>query len=182
MRYREIIIENEENDDMFGSSQRVRRNLDQANFRMIASQFVQELRHIVDVNAAATVKEMVRELSNTVGILKAYREDIVDFAEYMLEHDVPKTLHTIAVWIGQDISRANNEDALYDYLTNISENIRHESELWGTILEIIEDEDDGDRDEAEYSTAMVVSGEITSLLLQAIPKAFAQAKAAYENQ
>ena len=180
------IDESDEHDDadMFGTSERVKRNLDQANFRVIASQFVQELRNIVDLNTAATAKEIVRELNNASRIFKAFNEDLLDLSEYMIDHDVPGVLHTIAQWIGQDISRVNNEDALYDYLSNVAENIRHESELWGTIQEVMEEgsQYDGDNDETEYSAAMVVSGEITNLLLQAIPQAFALAKAAYENQ
>jgi hypothetical protein len=135
--------------------------------------FRSTLKTIIDRESKAKAKEIFVEIGGSVRILKDL-EEIWELAEDMFdEGGLSKSLADMAAnIIADDPDVANDEDQLFDLLSNDITDIVRDTELWAYCVEVLEDFED---EESEFDLAMAIEGELNSMLQQLIPEAFAQA-------
>ena len=166
MKIREIIVENDE-EDMFGQSDRVGKDLRRVTYQQRIPSMVKMIQGNLEANAGPFVKQMAAELGRDADVFRRDPE-IFDLADDLLTQEVMPQVTNILLSL--DPAVITDEDALTDALTDHVANIRNSSDLWIYIEEIL---GDGDED-AAYMCAMTMEGEIGALLLKLIQQAYTQ--------
>jgi hypothetical protein len=167
MKIKEVIVENEEQ-DMFGQSNRVGNDLRRVTFQQRMPSMVKMIHGALEANAGPFIKQMAAELGRDADVFRRDPE-IFELADDLLSQEVMPQVSNILLSL--DPVTISDEDALNNALTDHVANIRAESELWNYIEEVLGD--DGGEDEA-YACAMTIEGEIGALLLKLIQQAYNQ--------
>ena len=166
MKIREIIVENDE-EDMFGQSDRVGNDLRRATYQQRIPSMIKMILGNLEANAGPFIKQMAAELGRDADVFRRDPE-IFELADDLLTQEVMPQVSNILLSL--DPVTISDEDALNNALTDHVANIRNGSDLWIYIEEIL---GDGGEDEA-YMCAMTIEGEIGALLLKVIQQAYAQ--------
>jgi hypothetical protein len=169
MKIREVIIENEE-EDMFGQSNRVGNDLRRVTFQQRMPSMVKMIQGNLDANTGPFAKRLSVNLGADASVFRRSQE-IFDLANHLLAQEVMSQVSNILMSLGPAV--ISDEDELNDALTDLVSNIRAESELWNYIEEVIGD--DGADDEV-YACAMTIEGEIGALLIKVIQQAYSETK------
>lgn len=169
MKIKEVIVENEEQ-DMFGQSNRVGNDLRRVTFQQRMPSMVKMIHGALEANAGPFIKQMAAELGRDADVFRRDPE-IFELADDLLTQEVMPQVSNILLSL--DPVTISDEDALNNALTDHVANIRAESELWNYIEEVLGD--DGGEDEA-YACAMTIEGEIGSLLLKLVQQAYNETK------
>ena len=135
--------------------------------------FRSTLTAMIDRESKAKAKEIFVELGRAVRVLKNM-EEIWELAEDMFdEGGLSKSLANMAAnIIADNPDVANDEDQLFDLISNDITDIVRDTELWTYCIELLEELED---EEAEFDVAMTIQGELNSMLQKLIPEAFARA-------
>lgn len=135
--------------------------------------FRSTLKTMIDRQAKATAKEITMELGKAVRALRG-SDEIWELSEDMFDADSVsvKLANMAANIVADDPDVASDEDQLFDLISNDITEIVRDTELWLYITELLEELED---EEAEFDAAMVIEGELNSMLQKLIPEAFAQA-------
>jgi adenylate kinase family enzyme len=166
MKIREIIVENNE-EDMFGQSDRVGNDLRRATYQQRIPSMIKMILGNLEANAGPFIKQVAVELGRDADVFRRDPE-IFELADDLLTQEVMPQVSNILLSL--DPVTISDEDALNNALTDHVANIRNGSDLWIYIEEIL---GDGDED-AAYMCAMTIEGEIGALLLKVIQQAYAQ--------
>ena len=161
-------IDESNEEDMFGQSDRVGKDLRRATYQQRMPSMVKMVRDTLEANAGPFIKQLAAELGRDADVFRRDPE-IFDLADDLLSQEVAPRVSDLLMRL--DPAVITDEDTLNDALTDHVANIRAESELWNYIEEVLGD--DGDHDEA-YACAMTIEGEIGALLIKLIQQAYAQ--------
>jgi len=167
MKIREVIVENDE-EDMFGQSDRVGKDLRRVTFQQRIPSMVKMIQGNLDANTGPFAKTLSFNLGADASVFRRSQE-IFDLANHLLAREVMSQVSNILMSL--DPAVISDEDELNDALTDLVSNIRAESELWHYIEEVIGD--DG-ADDQVYACAMTIEGELGALLLKLIQQAYNQ--------
>jgi hypothetical protein len=178
MRYNELIENDDE--DMFGSSERVDRDLRRATFNANIPEMIRR----VQQGLLASADRQARSMASTLSLHAKYFEEdeLHDLAHELFTHDAPQHLHQAFSIVSEDPSIIEDEDRLSDTLmtNDIFTNIRNDSELWTYVKEMIEEFESYDS-EREYACAMEIEGTVGNLIVKLMQEAFASVRALGEN-
>lgn len=179
MRYRELIVENDE-EDMFGSSERVDRDLRRATFTANIPEMIRRVQQGLLANADRQARAMAMEFVREANYLE--KEEVYGLAREIFTHDAPQHLHQAFAIVSEDPAIIEDEDVLSDTLmtNNIFTNIRKDSDLWIYATEMIEDFAEGD-EELEYHLGMEIEGTVGNLIVRLMQEAFASVRALGED-
>ena len=166
MKIREIIVENDE-EDMFGHSDRVGNDLRRATYQQRIPSMVKMIHGDLDANTGSLVKQIAAELGRDADVFRRDPE-IFDLANGLTSEIAAQVSNIL---MNLDPVMINDEDALNNALSDYTANIRAESELWNYIEEVLGD--DAELDDS-YACAMTIEGEIGALLLKLIQQAYNQ--------
>jgi len=166
MTIRDIIVENDE-EDMFGHSDRVGNDLRRATYQQRIPSMVKMIHGDLAANAGSLVKQIAAELGRDADVFRRDPE-IFDLANGLTSEIAAQVSNIL---MNLDPVMINDEDALNNALSDYTANIRAESELWNYIEEVLGD--DAELDDS-YACAMTIEGEIGALLLKLIQQAYNQ--------
>lgn len=180
MRYHELL--EDQDDDMFGSSERVDRDLRRvtftANIPEMISRVQQGLLANADRYAMKTANELFRESPDNFE-----KEELVPLAREMYTHDAPQYLHQAFSIVSEDTEIITDTDMLSDTLAtnDIFSNIRNDSELWIYVQDVLADSGEANLGDIEYACAMTMEGDVGNLMVQLMQEAFASVRALGED-
>lgn len=116
---------------------------------------------------------VAREIAHELGAVNKYfkgMDEVWELAEIMMEEDAPRVaLNVMNAMADNGVEIANDEDQLYDIVTDFVADMRSKAELWLYITEILEEMED---EEGEFDCAMAIDGEVSSLIIKLTPEAF----------
>ena len=171
MKIREIIVENDE-EDMFGQSNRVGNDLRRVTFQQRMPSMVKMIQGNLDANAGPFIKQLTADLGLDADVFRRDPE-IFELANHLLAREVMPQVSNILMSL--DPAVISDEDELNDALTDLVSNIRAESELWNYIEEVL-DGDGADVPAWTYACAMTIEGELGALLIKVIQQAYNETK------
>jgi len=178
MRYNELIENDDE--DMFGASERVDRDLRRATFNANIPEMIRRVQQGLLASADRQARAMAMEFVREANYLE--KEEVYGLAREIFTHDAPQHLHQAFAIVSEDPAIIADEDMLSDVLmtNNIFTNIRKDSDLWIYATEMIEDFAEGD-EELEYHLGMEIEGTVGNLIVRLMQDAFANVRALGEN-
>ena len=180
MRYHELL--EDQDDDMFGSSERVDRNLRHVLF---ANNIPEMIRYVqqgllsnADRRAMNTANELFRESPGSFE-----KEELFPLAREMYTHDAPNYLHQAFYMVSEDPEIITDTDMLSDTLAtnDIFSNIRNDSELWMYVQDVLADSGEANLGDIEYACAMTMEGDVGELIVRLMQEAFANVRKISEN-
>jgi hypothetical protein len=174
MKIRDIIVENDE-EDMFGHSDRVGNDLRRATYQQRIPGMIKMIQGGLKANAGSLVKQMAAEMGRDADVLERDPE-IFDLADDLITQEIMLVIGDILSSL--DPVMINDEDALNDALSDYVSNIVAESELWNHVQEVLGDEDDQD----EAYVVETIEGEIGALLIKLIQQAYSQSTLDHLNE
>ena len=181
MRYNEL-IENDDN-DMFGSSERVDRDLRRATFNANIPEMIRRVQQGLLANADRLARAMANEFFREANFLE--KDEVYELAREVFTHEAPQHLHQAFAILSEDPSIIEDEDRMSDVLmtNNIFTDIRNDCELWIYTSEMLEEFAEGDENQGdlEYHLAMEIEGTVGNLMISLIQQAFADVRALGEN-
>ena len=182
MRYTELIAENDDN-DMFGSSERVDRDLRRATFNANIPEMIRRVQQGLLASADRQARAMATEFFREANFLE--KEEVYELAREVFTHEAPQHLHQAFAILSEDPSIIEDEDRMSDVLmtNNIFTDIRNDCELWIYTSEMLEEFAEGDENQGdlEYHLAMEIEGTVGNLMISLIQQAFADVRALGEN-
>ena len=181
MRYNEL-IENDDN-DMFGSSERVGRDIRRATFNANIPEMIRRVQQGLLASADRQARAMANEFFREANFLE--KEEVYELAREVFTHEAPQHLHQAFAILSEDPSIIEDEDRMSDVLmtNNIFTDIRNDCELWIYTSEMLEEFAEGDENQGdlEYHLAMEIEGTVGNLMISLIQQAFADVRALGEN-
>jgi hypothetical protein len=129
------------------------------------------LKSMIDREAKAKAKEIYVEMGRAVRVFKNM-EEVWELAEDLFDEKSTDLAQMATNIVADDPDIANDEDLLYDQVSNYLPDITRDTELWNYSVEILQELGD---EEAEFDVAMTIDGEILSMLQKLVPEAFAEA-------
>lgn len=178
MRYTELIENND--DDMFGSSERVHTNIRRATFAQNIPEMIryvqQGLLNAADKGAREIAVEFFRE-ANFMD-----KQELRLLARDLYTHDAPQHLRQAFAILSEDPAIIEDVDRVADTLmtNNIFTDIRNDSDLWIYATDMIADFAPEDSD-LEYHLAMEIEGTMGNLIVQLIQAAYNDVNALGED-
>lgn len=151
------------------------KNMDDIQSRLgeILPVFRDTLRTLISRDGRRVAHEIAGEVAAVNKTFRGLKDEVQEMAEIMMEEDVaPKARAVMNMVMSMGIEIVNDEDQLYDHITDLAADIRSESDLWIYVTEILTDIED---EEGEFDCAMSIDGEISSCLIKLIPDAFREA-------
>lgn len=178
MRYNEL-IENDD-DDMFGSSERVDRDLRRATFAANMPNMIRYVQQGLLRDADRQARKLANEFFREANFLE--KEELYPLAREVFTHEAPQHLHQAFAIVSEDPAIIEDEDRLSDTLmsNNIFTDIRNDSDLWVYATDMMVDFDEGDGD-LEYHLAMEIEGTVGNLIVQLMQQAFASVRSLGED-
>ena len=167
--------------DMFGNSERVDRDLRRATFAANIPEMIRRVQQgLLGVYGGQAVKEITAEFFREANFME--KEELQPLARELFTHDAPQHLRQAFDIISEDPSIIEDEDRLADTLmtNNIFTDIRNDSELWAYATEMMEEFAEGD-EELEYHLAMEIEGTVGHLIVKLMQQAFAGVRALGED-
>lgn len=182
MRYTELITENNDN-DMFGNSERVSRDIRRATFNANIPEMIRRVQQGLLANADRQARAMANEFFREANFLE--KEEVYELAREVFTHEAPQHLHQAFAILSEDPSIIEDEDRMSDVLmtNNIFTDIRNDCELWIYTSEMLEEFAEGDENQGdlEYHLAMEIEGTVGNLMISLIQQAFADVRALGED-
>ena len=182
MRYTELIAENDDN-DMFGNSERVGRDIRRATFTANIPEMIRRVQQGLLANADRLARAMATEFFREANFLE--KEEVYELAREVFTHEAPQHLHQAFAILSEDPAIIEDEDRMSDVLmtNNIFTDIRNDCELWIYTSEMLEEFAEGDENQGdlEYHLAMEIEGTVGNLMVSLIQQAFADVRALGEN-
>ncbi len=178
MRYHELLENNEE--DMFGASERVDRDIRRATFTANIPEMMKYVQQNLWQAANKGSREIAAEFFREANFME--KEELRLLAHDLFTQDIPQHLRQAFAIVSEDPAIIEDEDRLADTLmtNNIFTNIRKDSDLWIYATEMIEDFAE-DAEELEYHLAQEIEGTVGNLIVKLMQQAFANVRALGEN-
>jgi hypothetical protein len=182
MRYNEL-LENDDN-DMFGSSERVGRDIRRATFNANIPEMIQDIIQGLGSNAGITIRAISSDLAAANRVFRG-DEEVYELADQMITREAVQVLPGIMNTLAAEPEVIQDEDRLGDILMDFIPEVRAESELWAYVEEMlmeVYDEDDISKiEEIQYDCAQSMEYNLGSLLTKLIQQAFAEVRALGED-
>jgi hypothetical protein len=182
MRYNEL-LENDDN-DMFGNSERVGRDIRRATFNANIPEMIQDIIQGLGSNAGITIRAISSDLAAANRVFRG-NEEVYELADQMITREAVQVLPGIMNTLAAEPEIIQDEDRLGDILMDFIPEVRAESELWAYVEEMlmeVYDEDDISKiEEIQYDCAQSMEYNLGSLLTKLIQQAYAEVRALGED-
>lgn len=169
--------------DMFGNSERVGRDIRRATFNANIPEMIRRVQQGLLSNADRLARAMANEFFREANFLE--KEEVYELAREVFTHEAPQHLHQAFAILSEDPSIIEDEDRMSDVLmtNNIFTDIRNDCELWIYTSEMLEEFAEGDENQGdlEYHLAMEIEGTVGNLMISLIQQAFADVRALGED-
>lgn len=154
------------------------KSMDNIDIRQVLPVFRETLKTLLRRDGRRAAREMAVEIAASN---RAFKNDdeVLDLAEMFMEEDSHKVVNQLADIVQDEgVDVLNDEDALFDIVSEMAADIRVNSELWVYITEMLEELED---EESEFDCAMAIDGEFTSMTINLAPEALKEALAAVQR-